>query len=257
MQKEFGKLSSKQALNFYNYFISSLEDAFSDLDVIKKKDLATTTFPPWYKLYEYDYNQLVAYFLISMDFGDKVKEFASSQDPQQELLHYISTDPDPIGDISKFDNQQLTNFICSFYANVMCLASMGTYNKTMNQLVKESESNDKSLFQAITIDRTAINTEVASRRLAKAMIEQDEQFFDHLAKAIKGNYPKRPPEKYDELRFMMALLEDAASSDNLDKDALYQLCVNELDLYPDASQSEDSRGSFERYVNRMRKKSRT
>ena len=83
------------------------------------------------------------------------------------------------------------------------------------------------------------------------MIENDGEFFDHLAKAIKGTRPKRPLEKFDDLRFMIELLDRSVGLKNISQKKIYNLLVEDLELYPETGK--DAMKGFEKFMERQLK----
>lgn len=111
------------------------------------------------------------------------------------------------------------------------MKSLMVYQKSLSTLVEEVRNgDDKSLFDAVRIDRTVLACSPVVHRVSMAELTNDKAFFLHLKKAIKG-----PSQKHmvalDPLRYMMAALVDSGG-DHLSRQEIEELFVDHLKLYP-------------------------
>lgn len=98
-------------------------------------------------------------------------------------------------------------------------------------MVEEVRSgHDKSLFDAVRIDRSMVACPSIAHRISMAELHGDQRFFLHLKKALKG-----PSRKHiiglEEMRYMLQILAEAGP-DRLSDENLEALFVDQLRLYP-------------------------
>jgi hypothetical protein len=176
------------------------------------------------------------------------------EDKMQAFLDYIGSDPDFDTDGITSNPQQAAGFLCSFIPIIHCFVSFCMYRKSINRLLEEARQGvDKSLFQAISIDQSVLSTKTTAARLAQAVMRSDEEFFDQLARAIKGTYPKKPDEHLGFARLILAFIEDATGSSAFNSGQLYSLFVEEMKVFPDDTVLDDSLNSFRVFLHRERK----
>lgn len=254
-EKEFGKLSSAQLKQSVSLIQKLLKEAGQLIDSIdnKTEKYQNLVLPPWAELYEKSFNELGIIFLHYSGFLEKIKSFESA-DKMQAFFDYIESDPEYDINAIVATPQQAAAFLCSFIPVIHCLLSLCRYRKSINRLLEEARQGiDKSLFRAICIDRTVLSTKTAAARLAQAEWRDDRQFFDKLARAVKGGYPKRPKEDLDFARMALAFIEDATGHAKFNSGQLYSLFVEEMKVFPDDTVLDDSLSSFRVFLHRERK----
>jgi hypothetical protein len=105
---------------------------------------------------------------------------------------------------------------------------------TLDQLVAQiAEGDDTALFEAVLVDRAALQAEPTAQRICQAQLVDDCSFFDRLAKSITRTKPRRPNVELDDARFVAALLDDSGGLNELTEKDLQELFLDDLDLYPD------------------------
>lgn len=127
------------------------------------------------------------------------------------------------------------------------------YQKPLSRLVEEVRAGkDKSLFDAVRIDRTIIACPTIAHRISLAEFEGDQDFFKKLQNALKGTPQKHWAYYYDRLRYIMvALIETGAGS--LNGEGLEHLFVDHLGLFPD-DPDQDIRKSLLKHYSATKKK---
>jgi len=104
----------------------------------------------------------------------------------------------------------------------------------MHALVERAANgDDEALFMAVLVDRAVVQAEPIAQRICHAQMLGDESFMNQLAKAITRTKPRRPSQEYDDLRLILQLLDEASGLDTSTDEELYQLLVEDLELYPD------------------------
>ncbi len=256
MEKEFGKLSSQQVIDFYNIFCKFVNGFIEDFENIENTPLAPDQYTPrWYKLYESSLNEVTASLISLLLMENEVLNAVTTEDPQQYMIDLLSSDYESPLDVDSVDPEKIAHLIAHMICLVMHGICVAAYRVDLNKLLDEGLNGHKDSFlKAVNIDPCVLNTETATKIIAKAVMEEDGFFFDNLSKAVKGSYPKGASVKYPLLNFFIYLIEDAAGENSIDKKELHKLFTEQISLYPDVTKLEDSFGSFGRQVRRMKHK---
>ena len=120
------------------------------------------------------------------------------------------------------------------------LRAMDLFNQSIDELLDTAfseEPDDEALFKAILADRAVLGSSDVQARIAEAALMSDDAFFDALSKALTQTKPRRPKQDYDELRFLMGILDEHQMLEGFTWDEIADLFIDELSLYP--SDSED------------------
>ena len=182
----------------------------------------------------------------------KVKKILKSKDPAQVLLNWANSDPKPPRGFNKWKTKEMAIFLSLTQVIYYNMQAISVFRKSLCDLIGEArQGDDSALFDAILVDRSAMTSITGSKRIARAMLENDGEFFDHLTKAIKGTRPKRPHEKFNDLRFMVELLDQSIGIKNTSHKKIYNLLVEDLELYPETGK--DAMKGFEKFIERQLK----
>ena len=235
-EKEFVKHSRNQVREFYSQcyqFDTEVEDFNSYIK--EKPDKFLTIFnlmPPWSSYYEMEFLHLILLFFLVSGLSDKAQAFAGSEDPPQEFLDYINTNPDfPIPDDDLTDEMKGL-FLSCLFAITNNIDSLKVHSLPINELIARARSDDdESIFKAVLIDRSVVGTPTVVKRIAFAQIFNDESFMNELTKAITRTKPRRPHKEYDDLRLMFEFVDEAFGIENLTHEKLYDLLAEDLELY--------------------------
>lgn len=255
MDKEFGKLSRQQLRDLYAYhqLVNQNKDELKVL-VRERKDrvrrlLAKT--PPWANWYELPWTQNLALFLVVTGLNEVISETLEQLDPQQAVLDYIDSDIEcPEGELSDEEHAWLTSLIMSIFGQITC---MSIYSQSLSELVEKSKNgDDESLFNAVLVDCSAIATPSIARCIQLAHLVGDESFFQKLAKAVTKTRPRRPANEYDGLRYMIEVVDESIGLDHLSGDQLYDLFVDDLELYPNDNNRKDPYAGLMRVISRRK-----
>ena len=256
-EKEFGKLSRKQLRELYTQIYKipgEKEDIIRFVGEENSKFIEVfKLMPPWCHYYELEFTQLALFAISCFGFLDTFKRFASTPDPNQSFLDFLSSD----ADIDIPDDELTPEFIAVclslLFALIGNFESHGAFHKPLSQLIKEAaEGNDEALFNAVLIDRTVVGVDAINKRIAFAHLIQDESFMNKLAKAITKTRPRRPKREYDDLRYMIEVLDQACGLENLTYEKIYDLLVGDLELYP-SGQLKDAFGAFSEILKQRNK----
>jgi hypothetical protein len=134
----------------------------------------------------------------------------------------------PEADPTKIKLQYLGMII----AVINSIESLMLYGRSISSLVIETDcGDDESMFKALTIDPTSINCPTFSKRLQKAYLESDENFFKRMRKSLNKK-PTKLVNEYRELRLMLYRLESHGFIKDLTEESAYQIFCENLDLYP-------------------------
>ena len=152
----------------------------------------------------------------------------------------------------KHEFKEFMGYLYSLMRTIECLS---VYGRSLNALIIDVvNGSDDALFKILRIDRSALSHPTIADRLARAELEQDEQFFKTLSSALSGKTAKQNPE-YRDLRYMLAVLVDIGLLDQLSIDQRYQLLCVDLGLYP--HEGKDPAGSLDKFILRWRKEFQT
>jgi hypothetical protein len=236
-EKEYGKLSLKQLRELYSsyYHLQKEKEELSETieDRIDRIKQLFDSAPPWAYWYELSWQKGLALFLITLGLDEEFKKATASPDPHQAILDMIAEDYElPIDEEDITDEEQ--GVIASLLFSVFNqLEAISIFSLPMSELVEKARNgNDEALLNAVIVDRGAVAAPSVARRIQLAHLAGDEAFLNKLAKAITRTRPRRPAEEYDDLRFMLEALEASKGLDNLSYEQLYNLFVEELQLYP-------------------------
>lgn len=178
---------------------------------------------------------------------------------RRELLVALLTEsdesPEIAWDIGNDKEYELRHFIGALYAMLISIESLGVYGKSIYALLQEVKAGvDKSLFDIVRLDRSAISAPTIADRITRAELEQDERFFKGLVNALSGK-PHRRNLEHKELRFLLALLNDLKLLDILSIDEIRELVCNQLELYPYTP--DDVAEGFDKFLRRWKREYRT
>jgi hypothetical protein len=236
--KPYGKFTLEQ-LKQFNDFVHEvmnlpieLEKLLQQTDFNKIHNIVGQNFS-WIKYYELPFKEHLAWGALILNFQDELRQAAQSLDPQQTIFDLfekkLDADDDWQGGFhGLFQMQDLLALLISVSKTIK---SIMVYQKSLSTLVEEVRSGiDKSLFDAVRIDRTMIACPSILHRISFAEMTGDKKFFLHLKNALKG-----PSRKHmvglDEMRYMMFALVDTGAN-QLNGDNLEQVFVEHLKLYP-------------------------
>jgi hypothetical protein len=255
IEKEFGKLSSQQLRRLFSLLYQGIDNQKELDDLIaedpEKLSKLFTDDAEWWMYYELPYHQFLAQFFLAFGLGEKIKELAAEEDPQDATLTWAESDPESPLDPNELSDAEKTVSLCLVFAMMKNFTSIKLFHMSINDLLIKAEENDKYFFDALLVDRHVLNTTFATNRIAKAEILGGEQFFDHLSKAIKKSRPRRPKEDLDMFRYMLTALDESMSLSNLSYEKIHEVMVDDLQLYPD--DMKDSFSGLKKLIQRRQK----
>ncbi|MBD9356339.1 hypothetical protein [Methylomonas albis] len=233
--KSFGKLTGEQLdrintlVKHFRVKVPEVEQAYRGIDQNELDSMLGSDFS-WSHLYELPLDEHVAACAFVFDLQDMLKQAAQAKDPQQFILDYfdnLNSDDWNDGYQGRFLKQHLIAAVMSI---IKTMKSIMIYQKSLSTLIEEvRQGKDKSLFEAISIDRSVMACMPVRRRISIAEMKSDHKFFNVLNKATKG-----PSGKiwihHEPLRFVMSVLVDCGAN-NLSSEQLETLFVNRLGLY--------------------------
>lgn len=237
IEKPYGKFTLEQLKQFSTLLHetrnleSELGKVIRNADPQKTKAILGDNFS-WFHFYEMSFKDHMAWGALILNWQDTLKTAAQSDDPQQSFFDFfyknLDSDEDWQGGFQGlFEKKHLLALLVSV---LRTMKSIMVYQKSLSTLVEEvRDGNDKSLFNAIRIDRTMSACPSILHRISFAEMTGDKRFFLHLKNALKG-----PSRKHmvglEEMRYMMFALVDTGA-DQLSGDNLEQVFVEQLKLY--------------------------
>lgn len=263
--KNYGRLSA-QALRDLLQFLPILDIEHADMTKIiveKQAELFTEKTPKlsWCHLYELPYPQHAAIVNNSYGIDQDVIRIANSENPTQELINgrLDAAIENSLG--AELDPEEKQTYLPSILALnssiVFTLRSLITYGLYLNELIQiardgSPSKRDKALFNAVRIDPTVIGTPTATARISRAVMLNDQNFFEKLRSALSGKLGQREAKNYQMIRYILQVLLETNAPSLSDKQLKY-LFVKELNLYSD-SQSSSEKNLREFAYNFMKQK---
>lgn len=254
MKKDFDKLSVKQLKHIHSIFHQQQLDNEEISDLIKSHNDILNVLskaPPWAHFYELPYITFLALCILMFELTDAIHSVANASDQAQAFIDYIDNMPDVEKDEELSEEDKGFGFSLVMAINKQ-QASIAIFNEPLSQLVERvKEGDDEALFNAVLVDRSIISAPSIAHRIQKAVLLEDESFMDSLSRAIKKSRPRRPAKKYDDLRYMIKIIDEEIGLDNVDDEKLYNLLFHNLQLY------DSSPDGLERLIRRIKERSRT
>jgi hypothetical protein len=260
-EKEFGKVSRGQVKQAFDYFHQAEQQKkdFDDLITELPEDISAVldVLPPWAYFYELPENYMAALFLHSIISKEKIQALIKSPDVNQALFDLGGSDIDPDGLLNLDEADGMAILLSITMAYVFNLQAYKLGKSTINALINRVRAgDDDALMEAVYVDRMALACPSIAKRIARATLERDENFFVLLSKSITRTRPKKPPDpKYNDLRFGLELLEQAKGLNNISYEDMFGLLAKELNHYPYTA--DDTFDSFRRLVQREKRKRAT
>lgn len=235
MAKEYGKFTTAQ----FRTFIRKLpevrqqrEELESLLTSLHQDKLKEITGPgcSWAVLYEDSFAKHIAVAMVAFGEAEKLKLAAASEDPQQFLLEDMDSDLGDTEPHPAFSKQDLIGIAYSVQRTILCVT---LFQRSMSGLLQEVREDDNldSLFNAIRVDRAAVNCPSIADKIARAQIKNDKRFFLRLRNALKGPTQKHWA-AYCDLRYSLFTLRELGF-DKMTDVQLEELLVHQLKVYPD------------------------
>lgn len=203
----------------YNSLLNQVRHDFSELEEELKFNptevIEVVPLVNWWELYEYDFAvsvYLFYYFFTDIKDLNNKKLYFSPQDMTQilsdSLLLSLESQKDSLTKEEKyFILSLILNLLFAMRGNIVALSLFG-HGHSQGELVAEARDHDntEAFFKAILVDKATLITPTAKHFIAKAILINDSQFFDHLSKAVKGSRPRKPNEKNNKVRLLDAII---------------------------------------------------
>lgn len=237
-EKEFGKLTVEQ----FREVIRDLADVKGHIKELPQlirsaprqrlKEIFDEDFA-WADVYELPYVEGIALTVCALGQAKQIIEIAAAADPQQAAIDWGRQDQIEDwngGEGGVFKEKHVIGLVVAMQRNIL---SVMLYHRTLSDLVAQVKSRDddwfEPYFKAVRVDRSILSSPTFSDRLARAELENNQDFFRHLRSALKGP-SKKHWEAYQDLRYAFALLRELGF-DQLSDAELEDLLVNKLKLY--------------------------
>jgi hypothetical protein len=133
----------------------------------------------------------------------------------------------------------------SMFNTLNCIFYHGCF---LNELIERVRNgDDDALFAAVRMDVTVIGCLSVVQRISKAAILKDEEFFIRLKNAINGKQAKLEQSNFQKMRLIVEILHEA-NANRLNDKQLWQLFVEELELYTSNSNPKALRKWVDTYM---------
>lgn len=122
----------------------------------------------WANIYEHTFNEQIALLFSASGRAEKLHEAAQSDDPTQAAIDLFKNDEFDYFNGSEGSISQKREVISLIIALKRNILSMMLFDRTLDKMVEEVKSgNDKSLFLAVSIDRSIVTCPPISDRIAR------------------------------------------------------------------------------------------
>lgn len=242
----FGKISSDD-LRLLLELWPSLEEEVNDLRPMLAKDIegVLASHPPqvsWCQFYELSFAQHVSRVMSAWGLTEEMQTIGKAPSAIQETARLMAKVDEEFSAsdevLSKEEAEQLLPGIfvglglsLSVYNSLRSLMTFGLSLNDLVGLVRAGGSNaDAALFNALKIDPAVLGCPSVSSRLSRAVLVDDQTFFEKLRRALVGKLAKREDKTYQKMRLILHVLSDCGAK-NLSGDQLNKLFVEELGIY--------------------------
>lgn len=238
MGKEYGKLTAEQFKGVIDKLpeLRKQRGEFGQLlaDLPREKfDAMMGEGYAWGEIYEYTFAEHISIAIIAFKEVGWLNAVAKAPDPQQHVLDTWPTEEEH-GDFELHPDYQGQDIIGLAYSLQRTILSVMLFQTSMSGLIQRVREDDDvdALFNAIRVDRTAMNCSTIADKIARAQIRDDKRFFLRLRNALKGPTQKHWA-SYCDLRYSLFVLRELGFNDLSDAQ-LEKLLVHNLKVYPDA-----------------------
>lgn len=148
--------------------------------------------------------------------------------------------------------------ICAYFYSMQyslyCILYHGCF---LNELISRVRAgDDQALFDAIRVDPTVIGCQSVIERISKARRLKDDDFLNELKKTQSGVSAKLKQANFQKIRLILKVLSEAGAT-CLSNKRLYQLFVEELDLYTANSAGSGVEKALRKFADTYMKKNAT
>lgn len=259
MKKDFDDLAIKQLKSIYSIYHQKqlFKEETSDLITPDNEIFeALSSTPPWSQYYELPYKEFLAVCAVVLNSSEVIKSAAEAPNSTQVIIDDIDNTLATEDKAKTLNNEEVSLRTSLTIAADMQQLSISIHSQPLSRLVeKVRDDDDNALFEAVIVDRSIVSSPTIARRIQVAELTGDQSFMERLSNAITKTKPIRPKEKYDDLRFMIYLIDDLFDPDSISDGQMHDLIVKELELYDDSP--DDTSVGLERIIQRIREKSRT
>ena len=221
--KEFHKLTEHEIKRFIALFDKMKEEFFPAGEL----PALATTVPPWGRLYELTFLELVTAAVVTLDLTGEVVAASQCANPQATILS-LAEDGEPM---EPRDGAEITTSV--LFAALHSLRAISKYQVPISELVADaSTGNLESALKAVRLDPQALYAQPIAELHCKALMTRDINVLKKFASALSGKLPRLPADSRDNMRAVVHLLEDAGAIQHMTVEALRQLVVDRLLVYP-------------------------
>lgn len=174
-----------------------------------------------------------------------------------QVDEHFAARPNPTKDDLKALRPSLPMISAAFIAMQYSLYCVLYHGCFLNELIERARNgDDKALTDAIKIDTSIIGCPTVVGKISKATRLQDKFFFAKLKSAINGKKEKLKQANFQKMRLVFEVLYEAGALHLTDKQ-LYQLFVEELQLYTPNSKGGGSEKALRKFADTYMKKNAT
>lgn len=233
-QKEFGKLSTEQVVQFFSFGRSMVLGKNSHLTEIVGEDKSAygrmfAKGPTWTRYYFVTFEVLAALTYKSMGALWTVHNMAAATDPQAAALSFMENfDPALLGKAEPTKEEVFATIEC-LIALENCWKCISYYSVTMCEVVPLAlEGNFEAIRVAAAIDPSIFWSARWAPVIAAMTIEREREFFELIGYLSFRTEKKREQSRM--LRIAEFVLRDAGAFEVASADALLDLVAKKLGM---------------------------
>lgn len=229
-----------------------------EIDEKNKKAIELAqTIVPWVMFYSIPAKELTIALLYVMGFLEGMELAVKSPDPMDGLLKFCneifdSEHDDKFEEATKdFTDDEWSCYLAMVFAMMGNINAMKWYDRPISELLIEAETNEKSLLEAIYVDRSVITHPVVAKKISIAQILGDESRMNKLARALTRTI-SRGSHELEDFRYMAKILDEKEGLSTYSYEELADLFINELDVYKERAHG-DGTAAIKKLLQRRKK----
>lgn len=246
-EKTLGVLSVEQLSQLLAIYdeMSTVADEFPS--IIRSKRVGRLLSNPnivfqWGWAYEFTLPEMMAMAFVGIDEANAIFEATRSGDPHQHLIDFAKG-YEPDFSSGKPKASKLLWNLALMMAIHHSMRSLKLYARSLNRLIlRGQQGDDESFICAVRIDPSCFDAPSLSKRMAIAQMGKDRRFLKRIYKAAADG-PNASLRVHEKLRFTTVILDEAGSFEAATQGYLYDVLVEELNLY-ESRKGDPKKGLF-------------
>lgn len=191
---------------------------------------------PWAGLYSHTHTEVVGSFLSMIGWLDPFIRAAKSPNREEAILavfdelNNIDEDAE-LEKLNSFTKEERGVVFALFIATIKNLDALAAFGKTMDELVREAETDNEAIFDAVLIDRTVMTHPTIAKKIKMAELIEDGSFMTDLSKSVSKLRARRRID-LDDTRIMIELIDDVIGIDHITYEQIADSLIDDLQIFP-------------------------